>query len=272
MSELPTSSTTAIERLLEIMRRLRSPDGGCPWDREQTYETIAPYTIEEAYEVADAIERKDMADLKDELGDLLFQVVFHSQMASEAGDFTFDDVANAISDKMYRRHPHVFGTPDDRSSTEQTVAWEALKAEERASKGKGQPTSALDGVALGLPAALRAQKLQKRAARVGFDWPDAERVLAKLDEEVAELKEAVAEKSSNEIEDELGDLLFVNVNLVRKLGFEAEDVLKKANAKFARRFQAMELLCVERGLVFADLDLSEQESLWVEVKHREREV
>ena len=241
-----------IDRLVAIMARLRGPDG-CDWDRAQSWATIAPYTIEEAYEVADAIARGDVADLKDELGDLLLQVVFHSRIAEEAGAFHLGDVAAAIADKMERRHPHIFGEA-------QALDWEASKAAERSAKGAG---GALAGVALGLPALLRAEKLQKRAGRVGFDWPDAAGPRAKIDEELAEIEAA----SPAEREEEVGDLLFAVVNWARHLGVDAELALRAANAKFERRFAGMEALGSER---FAALDLEEKEVLWQEVKKSDR--
>ncbi|KJS25002.1 MAG: nucleoside triphosphate hydrolase [Hyphomonadaceae bacterium BRH_c29] len=258
-------------RLLDIMSRLRSPDGGCPWDLEQTFRTIAPYTIEEAYEVADAIEREDMGDLREELGDLLFQVAFHSQMASEEGAFEAADVAAAINEKMIRRHPHVFDAADDRSSDDQIIAWEVMKAAERASKAKSKEShSALDGVALSLPALMRAEKLQKRAARTGFDWAEPEPIFDKLDEETQELKEAMASGDAEAILDEMGDLLFVAANLARRLNVDPEIALRQANAKFERRFRAMEALASERGQDFTALDLDAQEALWQDVKKTER--
>lgn len=257
-------------RLLDIMARLRSPDGGCPWDLEQTFHSIAPYTIEEAYEVADAIERGNMNDLREELGDLLFQVAFHSQMAAEEGAFEAADVAAAINEKMVRRHPHVFETTDNRTADDQIVAWEIVKAEERAAKAQGEDAaSALDGVALSLPALLRAEKLQKRAARTGFDWTEAEQIFDKLDEETAEVKEAIASGEEDAIMDEVGDLLFVAANLARRLNIDPEVALRQANAKFERRFRAMESLAADRGKDFASLDLDAQESLWKAVKKTE---
>lgn len=257
-------------RLLDIMARLRSPDGGCPWDLEQTFQSIAPYTIEEAYEVADAIERGNMNDLREELGDLLFQVAFHSQMATEEGAFEAADVAAAINEKMVRRHPHVFETTDNRSADDQIVAWEIVKAEERAAKAQGEDAaSALDGVALSLPALLRAEKLQKRAARTGFDWTEAEQIFDKLDEETAEVKEAIASGEEDAIMDEVGDLLFVAANLARRLNIDPEVALRQANAKFERRFRAMESLAADRGKDFASLDLDAQENLWKAVKKTE---
>lgn len=234
------------------MARLRDPQAGCPWDIEQTFATIAPYTIEEAYEVADAIERDDMAALKDELGDLLLQVVFHSRMAEEAGHFAVGDVIDAISDKMVRRHPHIFAD----QSVEQWD-WEAIKAEERSDGGS---SSAMDGVASALPALMRAQKLQKRAARTGFDWPDVMGAVEKIGEEIEELLDA---ESEVERIDEAGDLLFAAVNMVRHMGVSAEDALRAANAKFERRFRAME---TDAGDAFAGLSLEQKEQLWQRAK------
>jgi ATP diphosphatase len=244
-----------IDRLTTIMARLRDPETGCDWDVAQDFSTIAPYTIEEAYEVADAIARNDMADLKDELGDLLLQVIFHSRMAEEAGLFALPDVVAAISDKMERRHPHVFGD----SPGGHAQHWERLKADEREAKGD---SGALDGVAIGLPALLRAEKLQKRAARTGFDWPDADGPRAKVIEEIAEIDAA----SPAEREEEIGDLLFAVVNWARHLGVDAEAALRAANAKFERRFKAME---AEAGDAFAGLDLDAKEALWTGAKQAE---
>jgi MazG family protein len=259
-----------LEQLAEIMARLRDPNGGCPWDLEQTFATIAPYTIEEAYEVADAIARGDMGELKGELGDLLLQVVFHARMAEEVGAFSLEDVVNAINTKMLARHPHVFGECEVRSAAEQTTAWEAQKAAERAAKAQGRPVSALDGVALGLPALLRAQKLQNRAARDGFDWPGPQPILDKLREEASELAEAVEEGDTAHIAEEVGDLLFVAVNLARKLGLDAETCLREGNAKFERRYRAMEALARAQGVSFGTLDLAAQEALWQRIKADER--
>jgi len=250
----------AIIALVEVMARLRAPDGGCPWDLEQTFRTIVPYTIEEAYEVADAIEQDDMAALKDELGDLLFQAVFHARMAEEAGHFDFADVAQGIADKMVRRHPHVFGDADMRNADEQTDAWEKQKAEERAAKGQ---QSLLDDVPVGLPGLTRAVKLQKRAARVGFDWTDAKDVLSKIAEETGELAEAMDTKDADRIEDEFGDLLFVLANLSRHLKVDPEAALRRTNEKFIRRFRYIEDKLGER-LEAASLD--EMETLWTEAK------
>ncbi|MDA5556228.1 nucleoside triphosphate pyrophosphohydrolase [Shimia sp. MMG029] len=255
-------------RLLEIMRRLRDPENGCPWDIEQDFATIAPYTIEEAYEVADAIEREAWDELKGELGDLLFQSVFHAQMASEKGLFTFDQVADTMSDKMVARHPHVFGDENrDKSAEQQTRDWETVKAAERASKAQ---QGTLDGVALGLPALLRAVKLQKRAARVGFDWPDITHVVDKIVEEAGELAEARASLPQEEIEEEFGDLLFVMANLARHLNIEPEAALRAANAKFVRRFDAVEAKLAERNKRPEDSDLAEMDALWDVVKAEEK--
>ncbi|EEB69697.1 nucleoside triphosphate pyrophosphohydrolase [Phaeobacter italicus] len=256
--------TAGIERLLEIMRRLRDPEGGCPWDIEQDFASIAPYTIEEAYEVADAIEREAWDELKGELGDLLFQSVFHAQMAAEAGHFTFQDVVTTMSNKMVSRHPHVFGDESrEKSAEQQTADWEAIKAAERA--GKAQQGT-LDGVAVGLPALLRAYKLQKRAARVGFDWPTTNEVIDKIAEEAAELVEARDSLSQDEVEEEFGDLMFVMANLGRHLGVEPEAALRRANAKFIRRFEGVEAKLAARGKRPEDSDLAEMDALWDEVK------
>lgn len=246
-----------IDRLVTIMARLRDPLRGCEWDVAQSFETIAPYTIEEAHEVADAIARGDMDDLKDELGDLLLQVVFHSRMAEEAGHFALPDVIAAISDKMERRHPHIFGAAQDGGHH----LWEQIKAEERGAKGH---ESAMDGVALGLPALMRAEKLQKRASRTGFDWPDANGARAKIDEEIAEVEAAESDADRAE---EIGDLLFAVVNWARKQGVDPEAALRGANAKFERRFRAME---AGAGDGFAALALADQEQLWQAAKQREQ--
>src|SRR5438105_4041538 len=256
----------SIDRLLAIMARLRDSAQGCPWDREQDFATIAPYTIEEAYEVADAIERGDMAALKDELGDLLFQVVFHARMAEELGLFGFDDVAEAIADKMESRHRHVFGGVKIASVAAQNEAWEAHKAAERHASGGAE--SVLDGVALALPALLRAAKISRRAARIGFDWPDARAVIPKIAEEIAELEaELDADASSAALEEEMGDLLFAVANLARKLEVEPETALRRATAKFERRFRQVEALAVERGI---GRNLDALEALWQEVKRSEK--
>jgi ATP diphosphatase len=274
--------SSRLEELLTIMERLRAPDG-CPWDREQTFASIAPYTIEEAYEVADAIEREDLAHLKEELGDLLFQVVFHAQMARERGAFDFEAAAGAICDKLVRRHPHVFAGERRPSAAEQSVLWENIKAEER---GAADAASALDGVPRALPALMRAHKLSKRAARVGFDFEHASRTADKVAEELAEVREAAAAHetaaretasrngasppaASQEIFEEIGDLLFAAANLARKLDVDAEAALRAANAKFERRFRAMEKLAQTRGEIFSSLSLAAQEALWLDVKRAE---
>jgi nucleoside triphosphate diphosphatase len=299
-----------MQELLAIMARLRAADG-CPWDREQTFASIAPHTLEEAYEVVDAIERRDMPHLKDELGDLLFQVVFHAQIASEAGEFDFDAVAAAICDKLKRRHPHVFGGAAPMTAAEQSVVWENIKAAERransakrattlgddagANAGRAATHSHLDGVPLALPALMRAFKLSKRAARVGFDFEHASQTADKVAEELAEVRDA-AEQSVNArrlpvnssepstdtfgpaanpsgpsaaIVEEIGDLLFAAANLARKLDVDAETALRSANLKFERRFRGMEALAEQRGVVFAELNLEAQERLWQEVKRGE---
>lgn len=252
---MPAPQIAPIDRLLTIMARLRDPQTGCEWDQAQSFATIAPYTIEEAYEVADAIARNDMADLRGELGDLLFQVVFHARIAEEAGAFGFDDVASGIAAKMEARHPHIFG---DERGVMNEARWEDLKAAEREAKG---PVSALDGVALALPALMRAEKLQKRAARTGFDWPDPSGSEAKIIEEIEELKTSPSDALKAE---EAGDLIFAVVNFVRAHGISAEEALRQANTKFERRFQAMENLA---GIeTFATLSLMQQEELWQQVK------
>jgi nucleoside triphosphate diphosphatase len=266
--------SSRLEELLAIMQRLRSP-GGCPWDREQTFASIAPYTIEEAYEVADAIEREDWAHLKDELGDLLFQVVFHAQMAQERGAFDFEAVAGAICDKLRRRHPHVFADAGAITAAEQSRVWENIKAQERRESGAASTASsasALDGVPKALPALMRAYKLSKRAARVGFDFEHASQTADKVAEELAEVREAAAALASRgpeETFEEVGDLLFAAANLARKLEVDAESALRAANAKFERRFRAMEVLASTRGEAFASLGLAAQEALWLEVKRAE---
>ncbi len=254
-------------RLIAIMARLRDPDGGCPWDLEQTFATIAPYTIEEAYEVADAIERGDMGELKDELGDLLLQVVYHARMAEEAGDFAFAEVAAAVADKMVRRHPHVFGAEEVRDAADQTARWEAIKASERA--GKGQAKSALDGVPLALPALTRATKLTRRAARVGFDWPTTAEVTAKVREELAEVEAEIAAGDLDKAREELGDLLFACANLARKLEVEPEAALRAANAKFVRRFAHIEARLAAQDRGPEQSDLAEMDALWNEAKAAE---
>ncbi|MCB2109955.1 MAG: nucleoside triphosphate pyrophosphohydrolase [Defluviimonas sp.] len=254
-----------IARLVEIMARLRDPAGGCPWDLEQDFSTIAPYTIEEAYEVADAIDRQAWSELKGELGDLLFQAVYHARLAEEAGHFAFGDVVRAISDKMVARHPHVFGDESrDKSAAEQTRDWERLKATERGAQGT------LDGVATGLPALTRAIKLQNRAARVGFDWPTTGEVIDKIAEEARELTEARDSLGAAEVFEEMGDLLFVAANLARHLQVDPEAALRAANAKFTRRFAAIEAALAARGKRPEDSDLAEMDALWNAAKAAEK--
>ncbi len=263
-----TVPADGIDRLLAIMARLRDRETGCPWDIEQDFDTIAPYTIEEAYEVADAIARRDMAHLREELGDLLLQVVYHAQMATEAGAFAFGDVVRGISDKMVRRHPHVFGDDSrDKTAAQQTRDWEQIKAAER---GDGAAaSSALDGVATGLPGLTRAVKLQARAARVGFDWPDAGAVLDKIAEETAELVEARAEGDAAQIAEEYGDLMFVMANLARHLDIDPEAAMRAANAKFTRRFRGVEAALAAEGRRPEESTLAEMDALWDEVKRTE---
>ena len=260
---------SAIEPLLSIMARLRDREHGCPWDVEQTFATIAPYTIEEAHEVADAIDRQDLAGLKDELGDLLLQVVFHARMAEEAGHFAFGDVVAAICDKMVRRHPHVFGDAVVADAAAQTVAWEEGKRRERGADGD---PSALAGVARGLPEWQRALKLQKRAAGVGFDWPDVDPVLAKLHEEIEEVRAEfkAPARDAARLTDEIGDVLFVCVNLARHAGVDPGTALRQANAKFERRFRAMEALAAADGTGLASVPLEGQERYWDRAKAAER--
>jgi tetrapyrrole methylase family protein/MazG family protein/ATP diphosphatase len=260
--------TSHIERLLAIMARLRDPERGCPWDREQTFATIAPYTIEEAYEVADAIERQDLPALRDELGDLLFQVVFHAQMAAEQGEFSFDDVAAAICDKMERRHPHVFGDASVADAAEQTEAWEKLKREERAARNK---QGILDDVPVSLPALTRAAKLGKRASQAGFDWPEIMGVLDKIQEEVDELRAEIRGAAPAErIGEEIGDLLFAVTNLCRHVRVDPETVLRATNARFVRRFQFVEQGLKAKGQTPAEASLEEMDALWMEAKREEK--
>jgi len=259
-----------LPRLLEIMARLRDPNTGCPWDIEQTYKSIAPYTIEEAYEVADAIDQSDWPELEGELGDLLLQVVYYTQMGSEDGHFTFDTVVKNIADKMIHRHPHVFGDEDrDKSATQQTADWEKIKAAERAQKAD-MPARTLDGIASNLPALTRAVKLQKRAARVGFDWPDISGVTDKISEEVAELVEARDTLSHAAQVEEYGDLMFVMANLARHLNIDPEEALRSANRKFTRRFEGVEDRLDQLGKSPSQSDLDEMDRLWNDVKQDER--
>jgi nucleoside triphosphate diphosphatase len=259
-----------MQRLLAIMAKLRDPVGGCPWDVQQDFRTIAPYTIEEAYEVADAIERGDLADLREELGDLLLQVVFHARMAEEQGAFGFDDVAEAICDKMVRRHPHVFAGLEVSGVEEQTALWEQGKQAERLAKGGEPDHSALAGIARGLPEWQRAVKLQKRAATVGFDWPDVNPVFDKLHEEIEELRAEFAEgKGHAALEDELGDVLFVCANLARHGKVDFGAALRRANAKFERRFRRMEEMAGAEGIVLSSLGLEQQDAYWNRAKREE---
>ncbi len=266
-----------MSELIEIMARLRNPDGGCPWDVEQTFATIAPYTIEEAYEVADAIARGDMHSLKDELGDLLFQSVFHARMAEEAGHFAFTDVVGAVCEKMVRRHPHVFGSAVVEDAAAQTKAWEDIKAAERAAAKESSaesdlPPSALDGVPAGLPAMKQAEKLQKRAARVGFDWTEAKDVLGKIREELGEVSDEFQGENTDmgRLTDELGDLLFACVNLARKANIDPGTALRGTNLKFERRFRRVEALLAAEGRAPGQASLEEMEKLWVQAKMEER--
>ena len=258
----------AIRRLLDIMAALRDPVSGCPWDRAQTFASIAPYTIEEAYEVADAVARDDTAALRDELGDLLLQVVYHARLAEEQARFAFADVARSIADKMVRRHPHVFGDAAARDPAEQIAAWEVQKHAERAARAE---RGTLAGIAQGLPALTRAAKLTKRAGRVGFDWPDADAVLDKLAEETAELRAELPQADADRLADEVGDMLFVLANLARKLDLDPEECLRRANAKFSRRFNFIEDRLADEGKTPGDVSLEEMEVLWSEAKAAERD-
>lgn len=258
-----------LERLLVIMRALRDPDTGCPWDIQQNFKTIAPYTIEEAYEVADAIERGNYDDLKEELGDLLLQVIFHAQMADEEDLFNFHGVAKSLGDKLVSRHPHVFGDAQAESQEEVNTLWEDNKAQERADKAHA---SVLDDIPHNMPALMRAQKLQKRVAREGFDWPELAPVIAKVREELAEVEAEIASGNVSKQEEELGDLLFVVVNLVRHLGFKAEDCLRNANYKFERRFRGIEAELEKTGKALKDCTLGELDAIWEQIKHSEKAV
>jgi MazG family protein len=279
MAENAQNKRHTIDDLITVMARLRDPKSGCPWDVRQDFETIARYTIEEAYEVADAIARDDLDALKDELGDLLLQVVYHAQMASEQSRFDFSDVADAITRKMIRRHPHVFGDPALRDEFLNSNLWERIKAEEKAERGESASSAAsrLDEVPLALPALTRAVKLQKRAAEIGFDWPSLAPVLAKAEEEIAELKEAIAaqgdapsETRSTKVREEFGDLLFVMANLARHLKVDPEAALREANAKFVRRFRSIEQALAKEGRRCEDATLEEMDQLWDEAKDAER--
>jgi nucleoside triphosphate diphosphatase len=267
MLDPAVSAEAELRRLLDIMAALRDPITGCPWDKTQTFDTIAPYTIEEAYEVADAIAQRDFSALPDELGDLLFQVVYHARMAEEAGLFGFAEVAKSISDKMIRRHPHVFGDAAARDATAQTTAWEVQKSAERAAR---KQSGALAGVPTALPALTRAVKLTSRAARVGFDWPDVDQVVAKLDEEIQELRAELSDADPARLTDEVGDLLFVLANLARKLNLDPETCLRHANEKFSRRFSAMESDFEAQAQPLSELSLEQMEAGWQRVKAIER--
>ncbi|TNC12345.1 nucleoside triphosphate pyrophosphohydrolase [Methylobacterium terricola] len=270
-------STPPIARLLGIMARLRDPEGGCPWDLAQTPASIVPYTIEEAYEVADAVEGGDPEELRDELGDLLFQVVFQARIAEEAGAFTFDDVATAIADKMVRRHPHIFGAVRGLDQEAVNAQWAAIKAEERAAKaerdttsGRARPDGTLAGVPLALPALARAEKISRKAAAVGFDWPDAAEVIAKVREETDEVAQALAGEGPDAVAEEIGDLLFSVANLARHAGVDPEEALRRANLKFQRRFAAMEDEVTRDGRTLPEAGLAAMEEAWIAVKRRER--
>ena len=260
--------TEQLTRLLDIMARLRDPDSGCPWDARQTFATIAPYTIEEAYEVADAIAGGDIAALREELGDLLLQVVFHARIAEEDGAFDFDAIARTIADKLVRRHPHVFGDAEITGDAAQRVHWETLKADERAAKAarEGREASVLDGIPSALPALMRAEKLGKRAARVGFEWPNIDGALGKLDEEMTELKAELASADATRLRDEIGDVLFSVVNVARHLKIDPEAALRDANAKFERRFHAVEAGLAAEGRDFGDASLDDMEAHWQRAK------
>ena len=273
MSDIPFDDLRSTRTLRAIMASLRTPVTGCPWDLEQNFHTIAPYTIEEAYEVADAIERGDMSDLRDELGDLLLQVVYHSQMAQEADEFSYDDVVEAVCTKLIRRHPHVFGDAEARSAGAVKGFWERIKAEEQSEKQEkagATDTSVLDGVPTALPALMRAVKLQKKASRVGFDWAAAEPVLDKIEEEIAELRDEMATGPKQAVEEELGDLLFAVANLARQLDVEPEAALQAANAKFSRRFKAVEGKLSAAGKSPEESNLGAMDALWDEVKREEK--
>jgi len=268
MNQQKLSGVGDIAALLDIMARLRNPEGGCPWDLEQDFASIAPYTLEEAYEVAEAIERNQPNELRDELGDLLFQVVFHAQMGKEKGWFDFADVVDAINSKMVRRHPHVFGDESVADAEAQSEAWEQHKARERSERGDEADASALADIPVALPALVRAQKIQRRVARVGFDWDKLDDVLAKLEEEVVEFREAIAAQESQQRQrEELGDILFSCVNLARFLDADAEQVLRHANDKFAGRFRRVEVLASTAGRDLKDCSLDELESFWQQAKH-----
>lgn len=260
------TSEHPIEKLIKVMAKLRDPNGGCPWDLEQNFKSIAPYTIEEAYEVADAIERGDVNDLKEELGDLLLQPIYHAQMASEAGLFDINEVINGVTEKMITRHPHVFGDAKAAHASDVNKIWDEKKSAEK----QGEHTSALDGVARALPALLRAQKLQKKAARVGFEWPNLDGALTKLEEELGELREALEKGTEDQKTEEFGDILFVLANFARMAGIDAETALRRCNDKFERRFKGMEHDFKEKNQSMRDLPLKDMESAWIEQKKKEK--
>ncbi|MFT2090121.1 nucleoside triphosphate pyrophosphohydrolase [Paraglaciecola sp. 2405UD69-4] len=263
-----TAKNTPIAELLSIMQQLRDPESGCPWDLQQTFDSIVPYTIEETYEVADAIARKDMQDIKDELGDLLFQVVFYGQLGSEQGQFSFDDIASGISDKLIRRHPHVFASSKEKSNQDLSKQWDDIKAQERAESGKDNDSSLLANIPSGVTPLIKAHKLQKQCAKVGFDWPTLDPVVAKVREEIQEVIDEVAVANPNQqaVEEEVGDLLFSVVNLARHLNVNAESALIKANHKFEQRFRQVEQLLKAQGSCVADADLENMEAAWQRVK------
>ncbi len=274
--QIPDKTKNGISRLIDLMKDLRDPNGGCPWDIEQNFRTIAPYTIEEAYEVAEAIENNDPVSLKDELGDLLLQVVYHAQIAKDEKLFDFEDVAQAITEKMISRHPHVYGDTSHDNVEEQKLAWEELKAKEREKKQGKEEDSVLDGITIGLPAATRAVKLQKRAAKVGFDWPDLSPVIDKIHEEIDELKDVLQSNQQinssdmhDRAEDELGDVLFSVVNLARHLEIDPEQALRRTNQKFENRFRTVEKTIKDNGLNIKDTSLEYMENIWISCKEKE---
>ncbi len=270
MSRQPVKPSRDIARLIEIMAALRTPGSGCPWDLEQTFRTIAPYTLEEAYEVADAIARGDLDELRDELGDLLLQVAFHARMAEEQGAFDFGDVVETVTAKLVRRHPHVFADADGRTAKAVEGLWERIKTQEKAERGEAAPSGALAGVPVALPALTRALKLQDKAGRVGFDWNDPRAVLAKIREEADEIEAELASADKSKVAAEVGDLLFAVVNLARHLGADPEDVLRQTNLKFERRFGAIEQALAARGKTPKDATLAEMDALWDEAKAAEK--
>lgn len=263
--------SAAIDRLVQVMARLRNPNGGCPWDLEQSFKTIAPHTLEETYEVIEAIEQNDTKAMKDELGDLLFQIIFHAQMGSEANLFTLDEIATHVTDKMIERHPHVFGDRNVDTAQGVVTNWENDKAKKREAAANGKPVSALDGVTTALPASTRAVKLQNRAARVGFDWPDARDIIAKIREEITELENEIDAKDNHDaVEDEFGDVFFAVINLARRLKVDPETALRRTNRKFESRFRGIEQKLAAQGRDIQNATLDEMEKIWNEVKAEER--